>query len=422
MNGTVQQWKLRLKICWRTAGVALALSLQLLVTLMVTPSAQAQTLTVLHSFSGRYGIYPYEGVTRDAKGNLYGTTMFGGTSGLGNVYKLKTNGREEVLYSFKGGTDGAYPDTGLIRDSAGNLYGTTPSGGVGCPFQSPTGCGTVYKVDARGMESVLYAFTGGTDGAAPDAGLIMDAQGNLYGSANNGGDLSCESFVPGCGVIFKVDKNGNETVLHSFTDSPDGANPQGRLLRDATGNLYGTTALGGASGNGTVFKLDTNGTETVLYSFTGTGGDGALPVAGLSRDTAGNLYGTTEDGGTFYGTVFKLTEGGEETVLHVFGAGADGAYPDARVILDAAGNLYGTTPEGGPPNEGIVFKLDSSGNETVLHTFTGGADGAQPNDSLLPDAAGNLYGTAGQGGRIHCSGRKRVGCGVVFKLSLQTPQ
>jgi len=317
-----------------------------------------------------------------------------------------------VLHSFKGGTDGADPVASVILDKAGNLYGTTESGG---PFSS----GTVFKVDKTGKESVLYSFSGGADGAIPLAGLVRDSAGNLYGTTEHGGDLTCGSGV-GCGTVFKLDKTDKETVLYSFINGADGSEPVAGVILDKAGNLYGTTQYGGPFSSGTVFKVDTTGKETVLYTFTGGRGgkDGYFPE-GLIGDAAGNLYGITQFGGNFsFGTVFKLDGTGKETVLYRFTGGADGVYPAAGVIADAAGNLYGTTQYGGSVNCfgdgcGTVFKLDKTGKETVLYSFTGGTDGASPVAGLVRDSAGNLYGTATFGGDPLCSG----GCGVVFKIA-----
>lgn len=376
------------------------------------PWAHGQTFTVLHSFKGGTdGESPSAGVVRDAAGNLYGTTAYGGTFGHGTVFKLATTGRETVLYSFTGGTDGAIPLAGLMRDGAGNLYGTTEAGGdLTC--NSGTGCGTVFKLDTTGTETVLHSFTGNRDGSSPIAGVIPDMAGNLYGSTPQGGAVSS-------GTVFKVDTTGKETVLYTFTGGAggtDGYLPDGAVIGDAVGNLYGTTQLGGNYSFGTVFELNSTGKETVLYRFRG-GTNGLNPVGGVIRDAAGNLYGATQGGGTFFdGTVFKLNPTGYKTVLYSFAGGPDGVYPVAGVIADAAGNLYGTTQYGGGVTCfgggcGTVFKLDTTGKETVLHHFTGGADGASPVAGLVRDAAGNLYGTTYFGGDSAC------GCGVVFRIA-----
>jgi uncharacterized repeat protein (TIGR03803 family) len=247
-------------------------------------SARAQTYSVLYSFKGSPdGAVPVAELVGDSAGNLYGTTAFGGAYlYYGTVFKLDAAGNETVLYSFKGYPDDGWdPHAGLVRDSAGNRYGTTYSGGA-------YRWGTVFKLDAAGNETVLYSFKGTPDGGFPIAGLVRDSAGKLYGTTFYGG--SCW-YSDGCGTVFKLDAAGNERVLHSFHGEPDGRYPDAGLVRDHAGNLYGTTEQGGASSVGTVFKLDMAGNETVLYSFRDSP-DGALPHAGLVRDHAGNLYGT----------------------------------------------------------------------------------------------------------------------------------
>jgi uncharacterized repeat protein (TIGR03803 family) len=269
-------------------------------------------------------------------------------------------------------------------------------------------------MDPSSGEAVLHTFTGHPDGASPLA-IIRDPAGNLYGITQSGGTSAK-------GTVFKVDVNGSETILHSFSGGEDGATPYGNLTLDEVGNIYGATALGGASGYGAVFKLDPVGHETVLYAFTG-GADGANPYGGVVRDAAGNLYGTTENGGINpqrycfgpCGVLFKLDMSGKETVLHSF-TGPDGANPIASLTQDASGSFYGTTQWGGS-GYGVVFKLDTSGKETVLYAFPGeGTDGANPRAGVIPDSAGNIYGTTSAGGAFACpwSG---FGCGVVFKLT-----
>jgi uncharacterized repeat protein (TIGR03803 family) len=376
----------------------------------MTPTAEAHadaTFTVLYSFEGTQTGYFPAGLLRGVAGNFYGTTQAGGSSnncsgGCGTVFKLDATGEETVLYSFTGGTtDGRMPTAGLIRDAAGNFYGTTFYGGA-------SDFGTVYKLDTTGKETVLHSFTGGADGILPAAGLVRDPTGNLYGVTEVGG-------VSGWGTVYKLDTTGKETVLYSFAGAlTDGGVPGSILIRDAAGNLYGTTSAGGASNFGTVYKLDMSGKETVLYSFTG-GADGRNPWAGLVRDAAGNLYGTTNQGGGSHecyggcGTVYKLDTTGTETVLYRFAGHPDGRIPSAGLLRDAAGNLYGTAYGGGASRYGTVFKLDTTGKFTVLHSFTlGAADGISP-AGLARDAAGNLYGTTYQGGEFNM--------GTVFKLS-----
>src|ERR1022692_3429503 len=349
---------------------------------------------VLYSFTGLAdGGNPYGGVVPDSAGNLYGTTSAGGTSGYGVVFKLDKAGQETVLYAFTGGADGGYSYAGVIRDSAGNLYGTTSSGGT-------AGYGGVFELNAGGQETVLYSFTGGADGGYSYAGVIRGSAGNLYGTTSAGG-------TSGYGVVFKLDKAGQETVLYAFTGGADGGYSYAGVIPDSAGNLYGTTSAGGTSGYGVVFKLSTGGQETVLYSFTG-GADGGYPSAGVIRDSAGNLYGTASYGGTAdVGVVYKVDAAGQETVLYTFPPPHDGASPTAGVVRDSAGNLYGTTGAGGAQNAGVVYKLDRAGQETVLYSFTGGADGGYPHAGVIRDSAGNLYGTTPFGG---------TGSGVVYKL------
>ncbi len=393
-----------------------------------------QTFTTLYSFSGSDGAGPQGGMAFDADGNLYGTTYSGGNMhcsdgnyiGCGVVFKLDTAGHETVLHVFKRNPDGARPG-GLIGDAAGNFYGTTYGGGLDV--------GTVFKVDAAGHETVLFRFRGGAGGAYPNGALTLDPEGNLYGTTASGGTDGCGGEANGCGVVFKLDKNNKETVLLSFPIDTDGYVPSGNLIRDAEGNLYGTTGAGGeipcgnyGYGCGVVFKLNKAGKETLLHTFTG-GADGTAP-SGLTRDAAGNLYGTTIYGGTATGpceinptaagcgTIFKLDPSGHKTLLYSFQGRQGGASPTAILIRDAHGNLYGVTNSGGIGTVcggtivgcGVVFKVDTSGHETVLHDFTGGADGGEPTD-LMNDGKGNLYGSTYEGGTASCL------CGTAFKIT-----
>jgi len=297
-----------------------------------------------------------------------------------------------VLYTFTGGADGGAPYAGLVLDAAGNLYGTTTAGGTGL-FDCPTGCGTVFKVDTAGNETVLHSFgETSSDGEGPFYGyLVRDGAGNLYGTTDSGG-------THGSGTIFRVSPAGKE-VFFSFNGS-DGGFPLAGLVADTDGNFYGTTYVRGGGcppyGCGTVFKVTSTGKETVLHSFTGAP-DGDNPFAGLVRDSAGNLYGTATGGASGAGSVFKVEPNGKETVLYSF-TGLDGALPFGGLVRDSAGNLYGTTQTGGANFFGTVFELDNTGKETVLYSFTGGSDGATPYAGLVRDSAGNLYGTTSQGG------------------------
>lgn len=347
----------------------------------------------------------------DAQGNLYGTTWQGGSNFGGTVYKLAPDGTETVIRSFPKNFSTGYGPNGLVMDGSGNLFGTTESNRVG----RQSGCGTAYVITATGTETRRHTFhgephdgcspqgalainayghllgttsSGGkyldagiafdikadgtenilhdfcskgvhcTDGASPYGGLILDRKGNAYGTTEAGGNALCFDNV-GCGVVFKLAPDGTETVLYRFQGPPnDGESPLSALIEDRSGNLYGTTSEGGIQsdycdipvGCGTVFKLAPDGTESVLFYFRG-GATGDEPIGGLVEDAAGNLYGTTAQGGsksnTSYGTVFEISPDGKETVLHRFTDQADGAYPAAGLVMDNSGHLYGTAQEGG---------------------------------------------------------------------------
>ena len=369
---------------------------------------QVGTYSLLYSFQcSPDGGVPYNGLIRDSSGDLYGTTYTQGEYGYGAVFKVTSSGTESVLHSFAGPpSDGSYPQFGsLTLDGAGNVYGVTPFGGE-------FGYGTVFKVTAKGTESVLYNFTGGSDGREPYGGLARDSNGNLYGTTVDGGTY-------GYGVVFKLTPGGTESVLHNFDlSTTDGAYPLGNFIRDSSGNLYSTTYEGGASFVGTVFEVTASGVESLLYSFKGDPVDGAGPYGGgLLRDSSGNLYGVTDAGGANgLGVVFKLTPGGTESLLRNF-TGAGGANPFDGLARDAAGNLYGTASLGGLgagcPFEGcgVLFELTTAGKEVVLHNFMLGSssDGAVPYSGVTRDPSGNLYGTLEDGGAY--------GCGAIFKFT-----
>ena len=372
----------------------LILVIALLLTILSTPKpAMAQSETVAYSFlNAADGVYPSAGVVRDSAGNIYGTTTYGGANGLGTVFKLSANGKT-TLHNFAG-KDGAHP-TNLIRDAAGNLYGITADGGdLSC--QSGMGCGTVYRLDASGKLSVVHSFTeSSTDGGNP-TGLTIDPTGNIYGTTEYGG-------IANLGTVFRINTSGRETILHSFTGGSDGAIPLGGVVLDTVGNVYGTTSSGGTGNAGSVFKIDTTGKESVLYRFTGGNGstDGKNPMAGLVMNSAGNLYGTTDIGGTANaGTIFEVDATGRETILHSFAGSADGSYPQATLSLDSRGNLYGGTALGGTHGLGTVFKYSTSGVESVLHSFSG-AHGQYPAGPLALRSTATgvvIYGTTQQGG------------------------
>jgi uncharacterized repeat protein (TIGR03803 family) len=327
------------------------------------------------------------------------------------------------LYSFKGGTDGGIPYASLL-DVNGILYGTTQQGGTSTACYG-SGCGTVFSITTSGQERVLYSFKGGKDGSSPEASLI-DVNGTLFGTTYSGGGNRCYKQA-GCGTVFAVATSGKETVLHRFTGGTrDGAYPWARLI-DVKGTLYGTTAYGGASDDGTVFTMSKSGAESLLYSFKGPPADGATPVAPL-LDIKGELYGTTDGGGAsgpYNGTVFGITTSGKETVLHSFAGGAgDGAEPWAGLI-DVGSTLYGTTSEGGSTLSdcgnllgscGTVFAITTSGKESVFYHFiyhaSGQEDGWYPLAGLVAIGS-TLYGTTEYGGSTGCLVR---GCGTVFAI------
>ena len=399
--------------------------------------AQAQNETVLYSFSGLDGGRPLGGLVMDSAGNLYGTTAIGGTSfqsayqsSYGTVFELSKTGQETVLYNFTAGVDGAIPRGELLRDSLGNIYGTTSGGGgdfAAAIYELSNSSGS-YSENVLHSVGYPWSFLGG---------VITDAAGNFYGTSYEaggagGGLANCND---GCGALYKVDAQGNFSAIYAFKGGTDGAFPWGELVADSAGNLFGTAWAGGAAcpefseGCGVVFELvNSSGTytEKVLYTFTG-GADGGLPQAGLIMDSSGNLYGTTWAGGSTAcgcGTVFELLKnsGYSENVLYSFKSVSDGAYPVAKLAMDSSGNLFGTTENGGSTTGltigyGTVYELvNSSGSytETLLYRFTGGADGSNPEAPVSIGPSGDLYGTTAGGGSANCLG----GCGVVFKISL----
>jgi uncharacterized repeat protein (TIGR03803 family) len=378
-----------------------------LVSILVTLAAaslpaQAAHETVLYHFVTESGDYPQAGVVRDAAGNLYGTTFEGGAGNQGSVYKFDTSRVLTVLHRFTGGSDGGFPYAGVTLDKQGNLYGTASMGG-----DPDCKCGVVFKVDAPGTFSVLYSFKGGEDGSGPLAGVIH-AKGGLYGTTAGGG--------PGThGVVFQLSLAGKETILHGFTGDADGGAPNSGVVRDSKGNLYGTTNLGGSKNAGVVYELDESGFETVLHTFT-NGADGGGPIAGVIRDADGNLYGTAPQGGSSgNGVVYKLDAAGKETVLYNFGGTTDGEAPQAGVVRDKQGNLYGVS-NGGEYHcprcdsaSGVAFTLDTSGNFTPLYYFNGKTHGGSPNAVFY--SAGKLYGTTRFDGLS--------GLGLIYELKLK---
>jgi len=406
--------------------------------LLVNVALAASKEKVIHSFTGgNDGIDPAATLVADSAGNFYGTTVKGGTGnlctdGCGTIFKLSpTSGggwKETVLYNFTGGSDGKNPYGGLAIDSKGDLFGTTVAGGSGGACAGD-GCGVVYLLSKAGknwVQTVLYNFTGGKDGFGPGGTVVLDNNGNLYGTTPDGGNLKkCNGG--GCGVVYQISpiRGGGwkETVLHTFTGGVDGAvGSLGPLFLDKAGNLFGIAELGGDATCqcGTAYQLSlVNGSWKfkTLDAFKGTPKAG-FPYGGVIADSKGNLYGTTYFGGAKgTGSVFKLTKSAgkfTESVLYSFTGGADGGSPTTTLMFDAKGNLFGTTSAGGDSNgDGVVFKLTpSSGGkwkESVVHRFANSPDGSNPYYGLALDKAGHLVGTTAIGGGS--------GQGVVFQIT-----
>lgn len=298
-------------------------------------------------------------------------------------------------HAFRGGSDGSTPSAGLLLANDGNFYGTTSAGGA-------ANAGTVFKMTPAGIVTVLYAFTGGADGGSPLGALIQATGGNLYGTTYSGGAANK-------GTVFSVSLSGAFSSIYSFTDNPDGANPRAALIQATDGNLYGTTQFGGQRGRGTVFGMTPAGAVTLRYSFEGSV-DAAYPYAPLIQGTDGNLYGTAYAGDVAtFGRVFKMTLGGTVTILHTFLSGSDGASPLSALVQANDGNFYGTTHLGGSSNLGTLFKMTPDGTVTIIKSFTGGDEGANPDAALIQAADGKLYGTTRVGAGGH---------GTAFQLLL----
>lgn len=316
--------------------------------------------SVIYSFTGiSDGAVPVDGLLRDAEGNLYGVTSVGGDSDMGTVFKIAPDGSKTTLHSFVGGSgDGADPNGDLIADSEGNLYGTTSSGGSS---NCEGGCGTVFKISPDGQESVVHVFIGsaGPDGKNPAGGLITDAEGNFFGTTYGGGGQQ-QCGPDGCGTIFKVTPDGQLTLIHSFEGGRSAGHPRDRLVMDAQGNFFGTTYNGGTpKNNGAVWKVSADGrTETVLHSFQGHA-DGLAPNGGLIADSEGNLYGTTFYGGEHQaGVVYRVAPDGRFATLYTFPDAAPFlSAPFGRLVIDQQGNLIGTTiaKVSGDDRHGTIF-------------------------------------------------------------------
>jgi uncharacterized repeat protein (TIGR03803 family) len=365
-------------------------------TLILATTLWAQTFTVLHNFELTDGQNPEGMLAADSTGKLYGTTRFGGnvtqeSIGSGVVFQLTNlsgSWQESVLYKFSDMADGGYPENGLIGGPGGNGYGAVPFGGIFSGSNCNSGgCGTVYEMGRNGSFSVVYTFSGAPDGQQPFSALLSGANGSLYGTTELGGNLDCPFNSLGCGTVYQVNANGTEQVIYRFLgpNNSDGANPFSTLVKDAAGNLYGSTVFGGTINN--------NNCE---------------PDAGC-------------------GTVFELTPNNDgswtETVLYRFQGGADGSFPAVSLLNNADGSIYGTTPIGGSLSAcggsgcGTIFKLTNNSGQwtkTTVYAF-GGPDGDNPISPLTRDSVGNLYGTTIYGGNLNCA-FYQPGCGLVFRL------
>ena len=429
---------LKKQFCADIRHVPVALVITLLwLTAAATRSAQAQSYTVLHAFANvPDGGNPYP-IIRDADGTLYGTTEWGGIVcapkyTCGTVYKVDDAGAEAVLYRFQGGNDGANPVAALVMDAAGNLYGTTQGNGAIGAFS------TVFKIDSSGSETVLHVFDSSFNVCCQDSPLALDAAGNLYGMSPYAGESGCGYDGLGCGSLYELTRARKLKVLHIFK-GPDGTQPEGGLVRDAKGNLYGTALLGGnqscyspaghtgePEGCGTVFKLGSNGTFKVLHTFEGHA-DGSAPL-GLIAGSDGNLYGIASYGGDTKciednygcGTIFKVDASGKFTVLYRFTKAIAQPSFATHLLSDSEGNLYGVNQTGGANFSGFLFKLDPSGKFTIFYSFPSTSqvqDGSHPM-GVARDSAGNFYGSMLEDGQPECGPpNSGEGCGTVFKIT-----
>jgi uncharacterized repeat protein (TIGR03803 family) len=424
-------------------AVLAVVAVTLALTLMTATRAAAQTETVLFTFgyeSDSIGAMPAGGVVRDAAGNFFGTTLYGGAYsnggwGYGTAYELSPAGggvyTETILHDFGGSNgDGLYPQYGLIADGLGNLYGTTGAGGA-------YGFGTVFELSPTEgggwTETIVHSFNNnGIDGMDPIAGVALDKAGNLYGTTYYGGPNYCGTTYEGdpynCGVVYELSPRAgggwSEKLVHAFTNNgKDAVNPYtARLAVDSKGNLYGASATGGVYGYGVAYELmpgtGGNWTEKLLHSFNNNHKDGWGLQGGYIFDASGNLYGTTSAGGigTEWGTVYELMPGADgnwtEKILLSFNEGKQGDAPEAGVTFDSAGNLYGTTFFGGPSNSGTVFEMSPNGSggwtEIILHSFSN-SNIEWPNSPVILDPEGNVYGTT--------PGESGSGGGVVFEVT-----
>jgi uncharacterized repeat protein (TIGR03803 family) len=382
-------------------------------------SLTAQTFKSLASFDFMDGASPQAGLVQATNGDLYGTTPGGGLYSSGTIFKMTPRGTLATVYNFcplANCPDGSTPLAGMVQATNGYLYGTTQQSGM-------YGEGTIFKMTPSGSLTTIYSFcslTGCTDGVNPFAGLIQATNGDLYGTTAGGG-----SGTPASGTVFKMTPSGGLTTIYNFCSQSlctDGSEPLAGLIQATNGDFYGTTLAGGAHGEGTVFKLTPSGTLTTLHSFCSKTNcaDGSNPESALVQATNGDFFGTTTFGGATnnLGTVFEITSAGKLTTLYSFCAQTpctDGYSPGAGLIQATDGNLYGTVPSGGDPMSegGTIYEITTGGSFRTLYSFT--TEGDQPSATLVQDTNGELYGTTSLGGTgTACQN----GCGTVFSLSV----
>ena len=386
------------------------LSLSAALTLLVAPLSEAQTYTVLHDFTGGVdGAFPHQ-IIEGSDGNFYGTAARGGTNDLGNIFEITPSGAFSVLYSFTGGANGCQPEGPVFRDSNGDIYGTAHECG-----DPKCRCGIFFRLDTSNVLTVLHTFTRGTEaeGEFP-SNDIVSVNGELYATAEGGGSN-------GWGILYKITKTGHLTVVHSF-ELGNTPGTQSDLIRDSAGNIYGDTYY-------SVYKLDTAGNFSVLYTFTDGVNDGADPAGRLVLGSSGTITGAsqyTPGSQPGCGLVFRLEGDGTLKVLHHFSNGEDGCRP-ATGLIDVGGTLYGTTTEGGanvcvtgytPTSCGVLYQISKTGVYTVVHSWDG-TDGGSPLDELTKGTDGSIYGitTVGGTGGGYCVNSNPSGCGVIFKYA-----
>lgn len=382
------------------------------IALMAVGAGAASTTKVIYTFAGEDdGEYIDSDLVIDGAGNLYGSSVQGGLYGSGTVWQLSPSASgwtHTVLYNFTGGADGGEPYKGVTLDAQGNLYGTAVTGGGG---SCEGGCGVTFKLTKSGStwtQSVIHTFTGGNDGSGPGSGVTFDRHGNLYGMTPTGG-------ANGVGTIYALKPQSDGSyklrVIHTFTGGRDGlGGSAGRLLLGGRGQLYGVSTVGGVNGEGTAFVLTPTQsgqfTFQVIYAFKGSP-DAGFPYGALLADKQGNLYGTTYyDGAHDFGSVYQLKRNGNswtESVIYSFKGGTDGSSSISNLVIDAAGNLYGTTSEGGSGCScGVIFKLapgtGGKWTESVVHAFTGAPDAGFAYNGMVGDSNGNFFGATVHGG------------------------